>query len=74
MIVLSRTAKGYKHDPTKYFKFDRFADLCSDFVLIEAAFEDYDKWEQFCLSDSELSEIKKKRLYASNLKSLINFF
>lgn len=74
MIVLSRTAKGYKHDPTKYFKFDRFADLCSDFVLIEAAFEDYDKWEQFCLSDSELSEIKKKKIVRLEFEEPNKFF
>ena len=62
MIVLNRTGKGYEQDPTKQFRFVRFAENCSDFVLIEGAFEENDKWEQFGLSETELSEIKKMRI------------
>jgi len=74
MKVLSRTIKGYKQDPTKHFKFDRYADRCSDFVLIEAAFEDYDKWEQFGLSDTELFEIKKKKIVRLEFEEPNKFF
>ncbi|NQU85743.1 MAG: hypothetical protein HQ541_08285, partial [Mariniphaga sp.] len=62
MIVLKRTTKGYKQDPTKQFKFDRFEKECSDFVLVEAAFEEYDKWNQFELSAFELERIKSKKI------------
>ena len=60
MIVLKRTKKGYKQDPTKQFKFERFENECNDFVLVEAAFEEADKWEQFELSVEDFNKIKKK--------------
>ena len=50
MILLKRTLKGYKHDPTKQFKFERFENDCGDFYLVEAAFEEADKFNQFYTS------------------------
>ena len=74
MRVLRRTSKGYKQDPTKHFDFIRFANQCSNFVLIEAAFEDADKWEQFDLNDAELAEIKKNRIVRLEFEEPNKFF
>jgi hypothetical protein len=74
MIVLNRTGKGYEQDPTKQFKFGRFSKRCSDYVLIEAAFEEVDQWEQFSLSSSELSDLKKKKIVRLEFEEPNKFF
>jgi hypothetical protein len=74
MIVLKRTTKGYKQDPTKQFKFERFENECSDFVLVEAAFEEADKWEQFGLSKEEFDKIKSKKIVRLEFEEPNKFF
>lgn len=74
MIVLKRTAKGYKNDPTKHFKFQRFENVCGDFYLVEAAFEEHDKWDQFNLTYDEIQNIKKKKIYRLEFEEPNKFF
>lgn len=74
MIVLKRTKKGYKQDPTKQFKFERFENECNDFVLVEAAFEEADKWEQFELSVEDFSNIKSKKIVRLEFEEPNKFF
>lgn len=74
MIVLKRTNKGYKQDPTKHFKFDRFEDECGDFILIEAAFEDADRWSQFSLNQDQLNAIRSKKIVRLEFEEPNKFF
>lgn len=74
MIVLKRTKKGYKQDPTKQFKFERFENECNDFVLVEAAFEEADKWEQFELSVEDFNNIKSKKIVRLEFEEPNKFF
>lgn len=75
MIVIKRTATtGYSQDPTKFFDFDRFANQCGDFVLIEGAFEKAAQWEQFCLSDEELTRVKAKKIIRLEFEEPNKFF
>ena len=74
MIVLKRTKKGYSQDPTKHFKFERFEKECGDFVLVEAAFEDSDKWDQFDLTKDYLSMIKSKKILRLEFEEPNKFF
>lgn len=74
MKVLKRTLKGYKQDPTKQFKFERFENDCGDFVLVEGAFEAADKWDQFDLSVQELEKIKSKKVVRLEFEEPNKFF
>jgi hypothetical protein len=74
MLVLKRTKKGYKQDPTKQFQFERFESECGDFVLVEAAFEEDDKWGQFELSNEELDKIKSKKIIRLEFEEPNKFF
>ena len=74
MIVLKRSPKGYKQDPTKYFDFQRFAQLYPDFVLVEAAFESFDRWDQFNLSPEQMRELKRKKIVRLEFEEPNKFF
>lgn len=74
MIVLKRTAKGYRQDPTKYFNFQRFEGEFGDFVLLEAAFESSDRWSQFDLSPERLQELKQKKIVRLEFEEPNKFF
>lgn len=74
MEVIRRSARGYKQDPTKYLDFKRFSKRCSDFVLVEAAFEEAHQWEQFDLTDSHLDYIKKKKIVRLEFEEPNKFF
>ena len=75
MEVLKRSAHGYAQDPTKNLDFGRFEGCGNpDVALIVAAFEKTAGcWKQFALSDVEIDRIKKRRLFALNLKNQTNF-
>jgi len=75
MEILKRSAHGYVQDPTKNLGFEKYnGQGNSDVALIIAAFDaHFGCWNQFNLSDQETARIKKKKLFVSNSKSLINF-
>ena len=74
MTILKRTAKGYKQCPTKHLDFQRFERLYPDFVLVEAAFEDSDRWTQFDLSAEQLRAMKKKKIIRLEFEEPNKFF
>lgn len=74
MYVIKRTKKGYTQDPTKYLNLERFSDITPDFVLIEAAFEEFDKWSQFDISKKKLNEIRKKKIIRLEFEEPNKFF
>lgn len=75
MIVIKRTAQtGYSQDPTKFFGFDRFANQCGDFVLLEGAFEEAAQWEQFSLSDEKLARVKERKIARLEFEEPNKFF
>ena len=39
MRVVKEGRTSYLQDPTRYFNFERFADLCGDYILIEGLFD-----------------------------------
>ncbi len=66
--------KGYKQDPTKYFHFKDYADLCGDFVLIEGGFVKPSYWKDYNLSPEELTELKSKKIVRLEFEEPTKFF
>ncbi len=74
-FVVKRSSRGYAQDPTKFLNFSRFSDAGSEnVVLVEAAFEQASGWEQFGLSEQELSRIKQKKVIRLEFEEPNKFF